>query len=87
MASMSLRVCGDQTVAAYSKIGLIRALQQLLLTWRGHLLKLRCKKHLVLLAFLVICLMCSDQDKFLSIVTPRYLACVTSFIVLLYSVY
>ena len=51
---------------AYSN-SLTRALLQLLLVWAGYLFMLHCKKDYTLLAFLVICLMCSDQDKFLSI--------------------
>ena len=64
-------------VEPYSSIGRTMILYMLHLTCVGQLEILRRKNALTYLALLVTFRICSFHDGFSSIVTPRYLACVT----------
>ena len=69
---------GSHTFEAYSTTYVSDERLVTMLMATGHLLILRCRKAVVLLAFFVTLLMWSFQGTVLSVATPRCLASLTS---------
>jgi len=91
-AFLSLHRCGSQTVALYSSTDRTRLKYAISLSFGGAFFRFRRRNQRGLFAFLVIVETWADHCKSFDIITPRYLALLTSckacpLMVMVYSFY